>query len=70
MAGEVGLVLQLILQLLPMLKPSEIAKLKEALVKFEEDWNEDKQKLLKALEDGDLHTINTVLAELLELYED
>ena len=70
MPGEIGLVLQLITQLLPILKPSEITQLKGELQKIEEDWDEKKQALLKALEDGDLGVINSILAELLDLSED
>ena len=70
MPGEIGLVLQLITQLLPILKPSEITQLKGELQKIEEDWDEKKQSLLKALEDGDLGVINSILAELLDLSED
>jgi len=70
MPGEIGLVLQLITQLLPILKPSEIKQLKGELKKIEEDWNDTKQVLLKALEDGDLGVINSILAELLDLSED
>lgn len=70
MPGEIGLVLQLITQLLPILKPSEIKQLKGELKKIEEDWNDTKQVLLKALEDGDLGAINSILAELLDLSED
>jgi len=70
MPGEIGLVLQLITQLLPILKPSEITQLKGELQKIEEDWDEKKQALLKALEDGDLGVINSIIAELLDLSED
>lgn len=70
MNGEVGLILQLILQLLPMLKPGELAQLKKELKKIEEEWQHDKQELLQALEDGDLGAINTILSKLLGLYED
>lgn len=70
MNGEVGLILQLILQLLPMLKPGELAQLKKELKKIEEEWQHDKQELLQALEDGDLGAINTILSKLLDLYED
>ena len=70
MPGEIGLVLQLITQLLPILKPSEITQLKGELQKIEEDWDEKKQALLKALEDGDLGVVNNIIAELLDLSED
>lgn len=70
MPGEIGLVLQLITQLLPILKPSEIKQLKGELKKIEEDWNDTKQVLLKALEDGDLGAINTILSKFLDLSED
>ena len=70
MAGEIGLVLQLILKLLPILKPSEITQLKGEMKKLEEDWNDTKQKLLKALEDGDLGAVNSIIANLLDLSED
>ena len=70
MAGEIGLVLQLITQLLPILKPSEITQLKGEMKKLEEDWDDTKQKLLKALEDGNLGVINSIIANLLDLSED
>ena len=67
MPGEIGLVLQLILKFLPILKPSEITQLKGELQKLEEEWDDTKQKLLKALEDGDLDTINLIVLKLLDL---
>jgi hypothetical protein len=67
---EVGLILKLILELLPMLKPDELTKLKKQLTEIQEEWNEDKQALLQALEDGDLDAINAILSKLLDLYED
>ena len=70
MPGEIGLVLQLILNLLPILKPSEVTQLKGELKKQEEEWNDTKQTLLKALEDGDLGAINSIIAHLLDLSED
>jgi len=70
MAEELSLVLKLILQLLPLLKPSELTKLKKQLTEIQEEWNEDKQALLQALEDGDLDAINAILSKLLDLYED
>lgn len=70
MPGEIGMVLQLILKLLPILKPSEVTQLKGELKKIEEEWNETKQTLLKAIEDGDMGAINTILAHLLDLSED
>ena len=69
MPGEIGLVLQLINSLLPALLPSELTKLKGQLTKMEEDWKDDKQTLLKALEDGDLGTINLILSKLVDLSE-
>jgi len=70
MPGEIGLVLKLITELLPIIKPSEVKQLKGELEKQEEEWNETKQVLLKALEDGDLGVINTIIAKLLDLSED
>lgn len=70
MPGEIGLVLQLIMKLLPILKPSEITQLKGELKKQEEEWNDAKQILLKALEDGDMGTVNLILSRLLDLSED
>jgi len=69
MAAEVGLVLQLITQLLPALLPSELTKLKGQLIKLEEEWKHDKQTLLKALEDGDMGAVNLILAKLLDMSE-
>lgn len=70
MAGEIGLVLQLIMKLLPILKPSEVAQLEGELKNIKEEWEHDKQILLKALEDGDLDAINLLLSKLLDLSED
>ena len=69
MAVEIGLVLQLITQLLPALLPSELTKLKGQLIKLEEEWQHDKQALLKALEDGDISAVNLILAKLLDMSE-
>ena len=70
MAIEIGLVLQLILKFLPILKPSELTQLKGEMKKLEEDWDDTKQTLLKAIEDGDMGIINTIISKLLDLSED
>ena len=66
---EISLVLQLILQLLPILKPDEITQIRKELDKMEKEWDEDVQKTLKALEaePTDFDALNTILAKYLPL---
>lgn len=64
---DIDLILQLILQLLPILKPDQIAKLRKELDKIEKEWDNDLQETLKALDADppDFDTLNTILAKYL-----
>jgi len=68
--GEISLALQLALQLLGALTRTERERLAAEIKRMEDEWKHDKQKLLKALAEGDIATINTLLSRLLDdLYE-
>ena len=63
---EVNLILQLITQLLPLLKPkTELEKIKEEIRKLEEEHDKKKQELLAALASGNVDLLNQLLAEIL-----
>ncbi len=63
---EVNLILQLITQLLPLLKPkTELEKIKEEIRKLEEKHEQDKSNFLQALKDGDVEKLNILISELL-----
>ena len=57
--------LKIINQLLPLLHPDEAAKIQAKLDKLEKNYNENRQKLLAALEDNNIPALNLLLAELL-----
>lgn len=58
MPVDVNLVLKAFLELLKILK-------KDATEKFLEEWKEDEQVFLKALEEGDITAINCLLGKYL-----
>jgi len=62
-AGEFGLILQLILKLLPMLKPDDLQKLKDEIRRLENDRDDKKKIFLKALADNDIPTLNSLFSE-------
>jgi formate dehydrogenase maturation protein FdhE len=65
--SDIGLILELILKLLPIIKPSELEKIKKEIEKLEKEHEEKKQKFIKALETGNIAELNLLLSELLEL---
>jgi restriction endonuclease S subunit len=58
---EIGLILQLILQLIPIVKPSDLQKIKDEISKREKEIEEEKQEMLRALRDGDIAALNRLL---------
>jgi len=58
---EIGLILQLILQLLQILKPSDLQKIKNEIAKKEREIEEKRKKILKAVVEGDINSINSIL---------
>jgi len=65
MAGELALILQLILQLLPLLTRDEAEKLTKEIERLKKDHDEIRERLKKALAEGDIPAINSVLSSLL-----
>ena len=63
--NEFGLILELILKLLPMIKPSELEKIKDEISKLEEERAKDKQTALAAVH-GDSAAINAIIARVLD----
>jgi formate dehydrogenase maturation protein FdhE len=62
-AGEFSLILQLILKLLPMLKPDDLQKLKNEIERLEKERDEKKKIFIKALAEGDIPTLNALFSE-------
>lgn len=58
MPVDINLVLKAFLELLKVLK-------KDATEKFLEEWKEDEQVFLKALEEGDICAINSLIGKYL-----
>ena len=65
MMSEFGLILELILKLLPMVKPSELEKIKDEISKLEDERAKDKQTALAAVH-GDPAAINAIIARVLD----
>ena len=65
MSGEIGLILELILKLLPIIKPSELDKLKSEIEKREKEFEQDNQDWLKAISSDplDIATLNRIWAK-------
>jgi len=67
---KISLALEFALQLLKSINRTEREILVAEIKRMEDEWENDKQKLLKALAEGDIATINTLLSRLLDdLYE-
>ena len=54
-------ILELILQVLPIIKPSQLDKIKNAIEKQEKESAEQKKKILEAVANGDVDTVNSIL---------
>ena len=63
--SEISLILELILKLLPMVKPSELEKIKDEISKLEDERAKDKQTALAAVH-GDPAAINVIIARVLD----
>jgi len=61
MSSYPKLILELLLQLIPIMKPSDLQKIKNAIEEREKKINEEKRQILKAVVDGDIDTINRLL---------
>jgi hypothetical protein len=61
MPGEIALGLEVVLELIKILNPSEMEKLKREIRKREEAIAEKKAKLAAALAAGDIDAINNLL---------
>ena len=57
----IGKVIDLVLMLIPVLKPSDLQKIKNAIKEKEEQNEKDRQKVLEAVANGDVDTINMLL---------
>jgi len=65
--SEFGLILELILKLLPIIKPSDLEKIKSEISKLEEQREKDKQDALAAIKAGDIPALNLIISRILEL---
>ena len=65
MAGELSLILQLLLSLLPLLTEDEMEKIQKEIEKLKKGHAEIREKLKKALAEGDIPAINAILSSLL-----
>jgi len=65
--SEFGLILELILKLLPIIKPSELEKIKNEISKLEDEHEKDKKEALAALKAGDIPALNLIITRLLDL---
>jgi hypothetical protein len=65
MPGELSLILQLILGLLPILTEDEMEKTTKEIQKLKSQHAEIREKLKKALAEGDIPAINSILSSLL-----
>jgi len=65
--SEFGLILELILKLLPIIKPSELEKIKNEISKLEDEREKDKKEALAALKAGDIPALNLIISRILEL---
>jgi len=61
MPGEIALGLEVLLQFIKILNPSELEKIKKELRKREKEIEERKAKLAAALAAGDIDAINNLL---------
>jgi len=65
MAGELGLILQLILGLLPLLTEDDMEKLIKEIERRKKEHDDIRERLRKALAEGDISAINSILSSLL-----
>ena len=65
--SDVGSIIELILKLLAILKPSELEKIKKEIEKLEKQHDKDRQEALAALQAGDVAALNLIICRLLEL---
>ena len=65
MPGELSLILQLVLGLLPLLTEDEMEKIQKEIEKLKKGHAEIREKLKKALAEGDIPAINAILSSLL-----
>lgn len=64
MAGELSLILQLILGLLPLLTEEEVEKLSKEIERLKKEHDEIRERLKKALAEGDIPAVNSILSSL------
>ena len=65
MAGELSLILQIILGLLPLLTKDEMDKITKEIEKLKKEHDDIRERLKQALAEGDIPAINSVLSSLL-----
>lgn len=65
--SEIGLIIELILKLLAILKPSELDKIKAEIEKLEKQHDKDKREALAAIHSGDVAALNRIISKLLDL---
>ena len=60
-AETVEKALEIITMLLPIIKPSDLQKIKNAIEKQEKENEEKRKKIIEAVASGDVDTINALL---------
>ena len=66
MESELGIFGSIILEVIRLLKPDLRRNIIKKLIEMENNYDEDYQKLLKALADGDINRINQLILELVQ----
>lgn len=61
MPDEISSIVKLILELLPIIKPSDLQKVKNQINKLEKENDEKKEKLTRALHTNNIADINRIL---------
>ena len=67
MSAYIGLILELLKLLKPIIAPSEYEKYCKQLEKLEKENAERKKKIKDALVSGDISALNAILSDLLDL---
>jgi len=65
--SELGIILEIALKLIGILKPAEIDKIKKEIEKKEEENEKTRERLKKALHDGDIPALNSIFSDLFGL---
>jgi formate dehydrogenase maturation protein FdhE len=61
MPDEISTALKIILELMSIIKPSDLQKIKNQINKLEKENDEKKEKLTRAIRDNNIDDINAIL---------